>query len=50
MERPIICQKRDCYIQPRSLFPEWSKLNVACDECPYLAPAKIPEKLPEKVN
>ncbi len=45
MERPILCMKRGCYIQPKMLFPEWNKLNIACNECPYLAPEKEPEKL-----
>ncbi len=33
--RPRICRLRGCYIKPKTLFPEWDKLQVKCNECPY---------------
>lgn len=34
-KRPEICEKRGCYIQPKITHPEWNKLNIRCDDCPY---------------
>ena len=37
MKRPLICEKRGCYIRPKFLFPEWDALNIRCNDCPYEA-------------
>jgi hypothetical protein len=44
-QRPSICRKRGCYIKPKDLFPEWDKLQIRCEECPYRPyPLDEPEK------